>query len=160
MRVVGVDPGVAITGYGIIDFEGRNYNVVEYNYIRTESNRPLAERLQVIYQSLMAVFQQFKPGQLAVEELFFNKNVRTVMAVSQARGVVLLAAANANLTVYEYTPLQVKQTLTGHGRAEKKQIEYMVRVLLKLPEARWPDDVIDALAVAICHVNHISTLYS
>ena len=154
---MGVDPGVAITGYGIIDFEGRNYNVVEYNYIRTESNRPLAERLQIIYQNLMVVFQQFKTSQLAVEELFFNKNVRTVMAVSQARGVVLLAAANANLTVYEYTPLQVKQTLTGHGRAEKKQIEYMVKVLLKLPEAHWPDDVTDALAVAICHINHIST---
>jgi len=160
MRVVGVDPGVAITGYGIIDFEGRNYNVVEYNYIKTEPNKPLAERLRVIYRNLMAVFQQFKPDQLAVEELFFNKNVRTVMAVGQARGVALLAAANANLTVYEYTPLQVKQTLAGYGRAEKKQIEYMVKVLLKLPETRWPDDVTDALAVAVCHVNHISTPYS
>lgn len=160
MRVVGVDPGVAITGYGIIDFEGRNYNVVEYNYIKTEPNKPLAERLRVIYRNLMAVFQQFKPDQLAVEELFFNKNVRTVMAVGQARGVALLAAANANLTVYEYTPLQVKQTLVGYGRAEKKQIEYMVKVLLKLPETRWPDDVTDALAVAVCHVNHISTPYS
>ncbi|HCJ79331.1 MAG TPA: crossover junction endodeoxyribonuclease RuvC, partial [Desulfotomaculum sp.] len=127
MRVVGVDPGVAIMGYGIIDFEGRNYKVVEYNYVKTEPNEPLAERLQVIYQNLMAVFQQFKPDQLAVEELFFNKNVRTVMAVGQARGVVLLAAANANLTVYEYTPLQVKQTLVGYGRADKKQIEYMVK---------------------------------
>ncbi len=160
MRVVGVDPGVAITGYGIIDFEGRNYKVVEYNYVKTEPNEPLAERLQVIYQNLVAVFEQFKPDQLAVEELFFNKNVRTVMAVGQARGVVLLAAANASLTVYEYTPLQVKQTLVGYGRADKKQIEYMVKVLLKLSEARWPDDVTDALAVAICHVNHISTPYS
>lgn len=151
LRVIGVDPGTAITGYGIIDFLGNRLTVVTYDCIRTDAGLAMPRRLQLLYQRLLVVLEHYQPQHFAIEELFFNKNTRTALAVGQARGVTLLAAANAGLEVVEYTPLEVKQAVVGYGRAVKEQVQYMVRALLCLPEIPRPDDVADALALAICH---------
>ena len=153
MLIMGVDPGTAITGYGLLEYAGSSFRMVESNCIKTEAGRPLAERLRIIYTRLGEIIQEHRPAEFAVEELFFNTNTRTALAVGHARGVVLLAAAEAGLAVNEYTPLQVKQAVTGYGRAEKKQVQYMVKRILALPEPPRPDDVADALAVAICHAH-------
>ncbi len=150
MRIIGIDPGIAITGYGIIDKHGNSYKSVCYGKITTEPQQSLSERLVYIYNSLMDIFDEYRPGYAAVEELFFNKNAKTVMVIGQARGVAILAAANAGLEVREYTPLQVKQAVAGYGRAEKKQVQKMVKLLLNLEQIPRPDDVADALAVALC----------
>ncbi|MEW5954073.1 MAG: crossover junction endodeoxyribonuclease RuvC [Bacillota bacterium] len=151
MLIMGVDPGTAITGYGVLEYAGSRFRLVESDCIRTEAGWPLAERLRIIYARLGAILHKYRPAEFAVEQLFFNTNTRTALAVGHARGVVLLAAAEAGLVVNEYTPLQVKQAVTGFGRAEKQQVQYMVRRILSLPEPPRPDDVADALAVAICH---------
>jgi crossover junction endodeoxyribonuclease RuvC len=155
MRVIGVDPGTAITGYGIIELQGNRLTVVAYDCITTQAGLPMPFRLQHLYRQLELVLKLYQPQQFAVEELFFNKNARTALAVGQARGVALLAAVNAGLTVAEYTPLEVKQAVVGYGRAAKEQVQYMVRALLCLPEIPRPDDVADALAVAICHAHRL-----
>ncbi|MBE3588039.1 MAG: crossover junction endodeoxyribonuclease RuvC [Thermoanaerobacteraceae bacterium] len=155
MRVMGIDPGTAITGYGIIDVEGNRLAVVAYDCIRTPAGLAMPRRLQLLYQELLAVLDRYRPRHVAVEELFFNKNTRTALAVGQARGVALLAAVNSSLEVAEYTPLEVKQGVTGYGRAAKEQVQYMVRALLALPEIPRPDDVADALAVALCHAHRL-----
>ncbi|MBE3586687.1 MAG: crossover junction endodeoxyribonuclease RuvC [Thermoanaerobacter sp.] len=157
MRVIGIDPGTAITGYGIIDLEGNRLSVVAYDCITTQPTMPMPFRLQHLYRQLEMVLRQYRPRQFAVEELFFHKNVRTALAVGQARGVAILAAVNAGLAVAEYTPLQVKQAVVGYGRAVKEQVQYMVRALLGLPEVPRPDDVADALAVAICHAHYLQS---
>ncbi|MCS5694495.1 crossover junction endodeoxyribonuclease RuvC [Desulfofundulus thermocisternus] len=157
MRVIGIDPGTAITGYGIIDLEGNRLSVVAYDCITTQPTMPMPFRLQHLYRQLEMVLRQYRPRQFAVEELFFHKNVRTALAVGQARGVAILAAVNAGLAVAEYTPLQVKQAVVGYGRAAKEQVQYMVRALLGLPEVPRPDDVADALAVAICHAHYLQS---
>ncbi|MDD4767853.1 MAG: crossover junction endodeoxyribonuclease RuvC [Desulfotomaculaceae bacterium] len=151
MFIMGVDPGTAITGYGLVKYNGSRYSLVECGCIRTSPDTPMSERLHTIYRELTGIIGQYQPEQFAVEELFFNKNARTALAVGHARGVAMLAASSSGLPVFEYTPLQVKQAVTGFGRAAKEQVQYMVKTILALPEAPNPDDVADALAVAICH---------
>jgi len=150
--VLGIDPGTAITGYGLVRGEGEALVLVEYGTVTTPAGEPLAARLVMLYRGLLELITQHRPDAVAVEELFFAQNTRTALAVGQARGVVLLAAANAGLPVHEYTPLQVKQALTGYGRAAKAQVQQMVRWLLHLEQSPQPDDAADALAVAICHL--------
>ncbi len=151
MLVLGVDPGTAITGYGLICEKTRGqYEIVTYGCIRTEAKMEMASRLQTIYHELGNILDRYNPDTVAVEELFFNTNARTAIAVGQARGTILLAAANRNLIVKEYTPLQVKQAVVGYGRADKAQIQYMVKTMLGLKEIPKPDDAADALAIALC----------
>ena len=153
MLVLGIDPGTAITGYGLVKGEDDDLTLVVYGTITTSSDWPQPERLQRIYQELTAVIEDRQPTAVAVEELFFSKNVRTALSVGQARGVVLLAAANAGLPIHEYTPLQVKQAIVGYGRATKDQVQQMVKMLLALDSVPQPDDAADAIAVAICHIH-------
>ena len=153
MLVLGIDPGTAITGYGLVKGEDDDLSLVAYGAITTSSDWRLPERLQRIYRELTALIEDQQPTAVAVEELFFSKNVRTALSVGQARGVALLAAANAGLPIHEYTPLQVKQAITGYGRATKDQIQQMVRMLLALDSVPQPDDAADAIAVAICHIH-------
>lgn len=155
MLVLGVDPGTATTGYGLVLRTGNHLESVAYGTILTPAHQPMPLRLRTIYRELCLLCQEHRPEAVAVEQLFFNRNVRTAMLVGQARGVILLAAADAGLEVGEYTPLQVKQAVVGYGRAEKHQVQEMVRVLLALRELPKPDDAADALAVAICHA-HVS----
>jgi len=154
MRVLGIDPGIAITGYGIIDFAGNSFSPVDYGSIRSAAEMPQHLRLNKLYNELTDLIIKYRPHCMAVEELFFNRNVRTAMSVSQARGVILLASAQSDLEVYEYTPLQVKQAVVGRGRADKKQVQYMIKIILNLPAVPRPDDVADALAIAVCHINN------
>lgn len=151
MRILGIDPGTGITGFGIIDTDGHKYKLIDAGVIRTEANSPQPGRLETIYGHIVEIINEHNPTEMAVEQLFFAQNVTTAMSVSQARGVVLLAGAKSKLTISEYTPLQIKQSLTGYGRAEKSQIQEMVRTLLRLKEIPKPDDCADALAVAITH---------
>lgn len=153
MLVLGIDPGTAITGYGLVKGEGDDLTLVAYGAITTSSDWPLPERLQHIYRELTALVEDRQPTAVAVEELFFSKNVRTALSVGQARGVALLAAANAGLPIHEYTPLQVKQAIAGYGQATKDQVQQMVRMLLGLDSVPQPDDAADAIAVAICHIH-------
>jgi crossover junction endodeoxyribonuclease RuvC len=153
MLVLGIDPGTAITGYGLVKGEGDDLTLVAYGAITTSSDWPLPKRLRRIYQELTALIEDQQPTAAAVEELFFSKNVRTALSVGQARGVALLAAANAGLPIHEYTPLQVKQAIAGYGRATKDQVQQMVKMLLALDSVPQPDDAADAIAVAICHIH-------
>ena len=157
MRIIGIDPGTAILGYGIIDYIGNQMRPVDYGCIRTESNIDMPVRLGMLYDDLQSLLNKYQPDVMAVEELFFNRNVTTAITVGQARGVVLLAGVQMDIPVFEYTPLQVKQAICGYGRAEKQQVQEMVRVLLHLQGIPKPDDVADALAVSICHA-HSATL--
>ncbi len=153
MRVLGIDPGTAITGYGVVEEETGSVRALTFGAIRTPSDRPLAVRLQLIYRGVQKLTREWQPDVAAVEELFFGSNVRTALSVGQARGVVLLALADAGLEVIEYTPLVVKQAITGYGGADKAQMQEMIRLLLGLAEPPYPDDAADALAVAICHLH-------
>ena len=153
MIILGIDPGTAITGYGVLSQDGNHLRRITFGAIRTKADQPIAARLLQLYQQLGQLIQEYHPEAIAVEELFFNKNVRTALAVGQARGVILLAAEAAGVPISEYTPLQVKQAVVGYGRAEKIQVQEMVRVLLCLPQIPKPDDAADALAIAICHAH-------
>lgn len=150
MRILAVDPGIAITGYGVIDVSGSRLRAVDWGALRTSSQEPTPQRLHRLHTELKRLIEACGPSVLAVEKLFFNRNVTSAFAVGQARGVVLLAAASEQVPVREFTPLQVKQAVTGLGRATKQQVAYMVRALLNLREEPRPDDVTDALALAIC----------
>lgn len=155
--VLGLDPGTAIMGYGLVRATSSSdapsdFELVEYGAITTPAKMPMARRLLSIYGQLNAILDRYQPSEIVVEELFFNKNTTTAIAVGQARGVALLAAATHSVNVREYTPLQVKQSLTGYGRATKDQIQQMVRLLLDLDFTPQPDDAADALAIAICHL--------
>lgn len=152
MRILGLDPGTATTGFGIVEGDGDSLQLVEYGTILTPADLPMPERLRLIYLKLTDLLTRQQVEAVSVEKLFFNKNVRTALSVGQGRGVALLAAANASLPVFEYTPLEVKQAVVGYGRAAKEQIQQMVRVLLQLDHTPHPDDAADALAIAICHV--------
>lgn len=155
MIVLGVDPGTAITGWGIIKtVNGSSFVVNGCGAITTKSTMKFPERLKIIHRELKKIIRQYKPEVAAVEELFFAKNVKTAINVGQARGVVILTAIEENLEIFEYTPLQVKQSVVGYGRAEKSQMQKMVKALLGLKEIPTPDDVADALAVAFTHVSH------
>lgn len=151
MRIIGIDPGTARIGWGLIDGTHQTYRLVRYGCIETEKTKQSHHRLQEIYQEVYGLLATERPDQVVVEQLFFARNVTTALSVGQARGVILLAAAHANLPIFEYTPLQVKQTIVGYGRAEKNQIQYMIKTLLKLDAPPKPDDAADALAIALTH---------
>lgn len=150
MRVMGIDPGLATTGYGIVDRDSTKHILVEAGVITTPAGDPVPQRLKTIYEEVRGLIAEFHPAQLAVEKLYFAKNVKTAVSVAQARGVVLLAAQG--LPVTSYTPLQVKLQITGFGQATKHQIQGMVARLLGLPQPPQPDDAADALALALCHL--------
>lgn len=152
MIILGIDPGTAATGYGLIK-KGRQLKIINYGCIKTETKFSTAERLEQINKHLIKIIKKHKPQKIAVENLFFFKNVKTAIKVSQARGVILATAAQMKISVEEYTPLQIKQAVTGYGRADKSQIQKMVKLLLHLKEIPKPDDAADALAAAICCAN-------
>ena len=152
MLVIGIDPGLATTGYGLVRKNAEVLQAVDYGYIGTPAHTDLSERLYMIFSDLRKLLEEYSPDAMAVEQLFFAKNTRTALNVGEARGAILTAAAQKGIPVYEYTPLQVKQTIAGYGRADKKQVQQMVRILLKLEETPKPDDVADALAIAISHI--------
>ena len=154
MRILGLDPGTATTGYGFIDAIDGRLTMVEYGVISTPPEDSPAIRLQSIYRELTDLLSRFSPATAAVEQVFFGRNITTAIAVGQARGVMLLALANSDLVVAEYSPPQVKEAVTGYGKADKAQVQMMVRHLLDLSETPKPDDAADALAVAITHFNH------
>jgi len=153
MLIMGIDPGVAICGYGFIDYYNDTYSVLEYGVLTTYADMPIEQRLKHVFEGYVSLIEKYKPDAIAIEELFFNKNAKTVITVGEARGVALLAAALKGIDVFEYTPLQVKQAVVGYGRAQKTQIQEMVRILLNLDKLPKPDDAADALAVALCHLN-------
>jgi len=158
MRILGIDPGVAIVGFGIIESERGQQHMLQYGAITTSAGLPLATRLVQISQDLEQLIQQFQPDEIAIEELFFSKNITTGIAVAHARGVILCTAEKLQIPIYEYTPMQVKQAVVGYGLAEKKQIMDMTRRLLKLHSVPRPDDAADALAIAICHARSATSL--
>lgn len=156
MRILGIDPGLAVTGFGVIDGASRP-RAVRFGDVRTPPRTPEAARLLRIHEQVRALIREVAPDVLAVEQLFFNKNTRSAMAVGQARGVILLAAAEAGLEIHEFTPLEVKLAVTGQGRATKEQVGYMVKMLLSLDDVPRPDDVADALAVALTCAQTLAT---
>ena len=151
MRILGIDPGFAIVGYGVVDYESAKFKTVDYGKITTAAGEKFPDRLSVVYEGVKQIIEAFNPDVLAIEELFFNTNTTTAIDVAQARGVIVLSAVRHGVEVFEYTPLQVKQAVTGYGRAEKKQIQEMTRIMLGLQSVPKPDDTADALALAICH---------
>ena len=153
MRIIGIDPGIAIVGYGVLDYAGNAFSVIDYGAVTTKAGEKLSDRLRNIYEDISILIEKYSPDAFALEELFFNTNVKTAISVAHGRGVIVLAAAAKNLNIYEYTPLQVKQAVTGYGRADKPQIQRMVKSILGLAAVPRPDDVADALAVAICHAH-------
>ncbi len=158
--VVGIDPGTAITGYGIIrEQENGDLEWVSHGVVKTPSNWDEPQRLLELYHQLNDIFASYKPDCCAVEKLFFQKNVKTAILVGQGRGAALIAAAEAKLSVGEYTPLEIKQAVVGYGAADKQQVQKMVKVLLNLKEIPQPDDAADALAVAICHLHSTRNQY-
>jgi crossover junction endodeoxyribonuclease RuvC len=156
--VLGIDPGTARTGYGLVERQGAHLRAVDFGCLETPAGRPLAERLMLIDQGLEDLVETHRPHLVAIERLFFNKNVRTATAVGEARGVALLVAGRHGLAIHEYGPHEVKQAVTGHGRADKRQVQRMVQALLALPELPRPDDAADALAVAVCLAHSVRSL--
>lgn len=151
MRILGIDPGIAIVGFGLIESDRGNMRMLQYGAVTTEAGLPLATRLVQIEQDLTQLIQQFQPDEIAIEELFFSKNITTGIAVAHGRGVILCTAEKLGVPIYEYTPMQVKQAVVGYGKAEKHQVQEMVKNILHLNEIPKPDDTADAVALAICH---------
>jgi len=152
LRILGIDPGIALTGYGVVEFKDNSqFRVIDHGKIETPSEMKKSMRLFHLHNELTSIISLYQPDVVAIEELFFNKNSKTAISVGEARGVIILTCVQNSLNVYEYTPLQVKQAITGYGKADKTQIQKMVKMLLNLPEIPKPDDVADALAVAVCH---------
>ncbi|MBQ9946432.1 MAG: crossover junction endodeoxyribonuclease RuvC [Clostridia bacterium] len=159
MIILGIDPGYAIVGFGVIRYENNRFTVLDFGAITTPAGMAFNERLKCIYEDLTYLFQKYKPDAMAIEKLFFNTNKKTAVDVAQARGVILLAATVNGAECFEYTPLQVKQSVVGYGRAEKKQVQEMTRQLLNLSAVPKPDDTADALAMAICHAHCSGSVY-
>ncbi len=159
MKVLGIDPGYAIIGYGVISSDGIRFKPLEFGAITTKAKTEFSERLSKIYDGIISLVEKYKPDALSIEKLFFNTNTTTAIDVAQARGVILLAAKKCGVPIFEYTPLQVKQSVTGYGRAEKHQVMEMTRSLLGLKEVPKPDDTADALAIAICHANYSNSTF-
>lgn len=160
MVILGIDPGVATIGFGLIDAQRHKNTLLQYGVITTPPGIPLSSRLLQISQDMEELICRFKPDEMAVEELFFSKNITTGIAVAHGRGVILLAAEKLGIPVFEYTPMQVKQAVVGYGKAEKRQVMDMTKRLLKLSAVPKPDDAADAVAVALCHArSHTSRLY-
>lgn len=151
MRILGIDPGYAIVGYGVVDYQNNHFSVVEYGAITTPAGMDFNRRLELIFDEMEVIISRTKPDAMAIEKLFYNTNAKTVIDVAQARGVIMLAAQKNGVEAFEYTPLQVKQSVVGYGRAEKKQVQEMTKLILKLSKVPKPDDTADALALAICH---------
>lgn len=151
MLVLGIDPGLAITGYGLVQEQDGNLLLVDCGIITTPARVPVSKRLQQLHEGLQRVLDTYQPDAASVEELFFGSNAKTAMLVGQARGVILLTLSMRGVTIHEYTPMQIKQAIVGHGGAGKKQMQRMVKMLLDLPEIPTPDDAADAVAAAICH---------
>ena len=151
MKILGIDPGYAILGYGVVEKIGNKFKVCDYGAITTDAGTPMTERLEYLYDSLREIIEEHHPDVASIEELFFNNNAKTAILVGEARGVAVLACAQAGLAISEYTPLQIKQALVGYGRADKKQMQAMVKAILNLETVPKPDDTADALAAAICH---------
>ena len=153
MIILGIDPGIAIVGYGIIEYKNNKFKVIDYGAIFTPARISTTKRLEKIYKGIDILIKNYNIDEVGIEELFFNKNVKTAITVAQARGVILLACSHNDKPIYEYTPLQVKQGVVGYGRAKKLQVQQMVEIILNLKEIPKPDDVADALAIAICHAH-------
>lgn len=153
MIILGIDPGYAIVGWGVIEYTSNRFTVIDYGAVTTEAGTPFNDRLKAVYDGIDSIMKRYSPEALSIEKLFYNTNAKTVIDVAQARGVINLAAVQNNIPIFEYTPLQVKQSVVGYGRAEKKQVQEMTRVILKLAKIPKPDDTADALAMAICHAH-------
>lgn len=153
MIILGIDPGYAIIGYGILNYNNNHFSIIDYGAITTQAGIAFNRRLEIIYDELTQIIEKYKPDAMSVEKLFYNNNAKTVIDVSQARGVIMLAAQKNKVPVFEYTPLQVKQSVVGYGRADKKQIQEMTKRILSLEKIPKPDDTADALAMAICHAH-------
>lgn len=158
MRILGIDPGVAIVGFGVLDHEKGQSKMLQYGVITTEAGLPLATRLVQIESDLKQLIEHFQPDVISIEELFFSKNITTGIAVAHARGIILCTAEKMGIPIYEYTPMQVKQAVVGYGLAEKRQVMDMVRRILKLNAIPKPDDAADALAIALCHARSATSL--
>lgn len=156
MIILGIDPGLATVGYGVIEYDFRTMKLIDYGTLITAAGLKLPERLDMLYEGMGELIDKFKPDSIAFEELFFNNNTKTAIAVAEARGVLVLAAYKKNQALYEYTPLQVKQGVTGYGRADKNQVQQMVKTLLNLKQVPKPDDAADAVAIAITHASSIN----
>jgi crossover junction endodeoxyribonuclease RuvC len=156
MKILGIDPGTASLGYGLIEKQNNNLKMVTFGCFKTDKDLAPADRLKILYQKIVLLIKKFQPQRFAIEQIFFFKNAKTIISVSQARGIAMLAAANLNLEICEYTPLQVKQAVVGYGLAQKQQIQKMVKAILGLKEIPRPDDAADALAVAICAANSLN----
>lgn len=153
MIVLGIDPGYAIVGVGVIEYNGNKFRTIDYYAITTQAHTPFEERLKIIYEGINEAIEKYKPDFMSIEELFFNDNAKTAIAVGQARGVIVLSAVNHGVEIFEYTPLQVKQAVVGYGRADKTQVQQMTKAILALNSVPKPDDVADALAIAVCHAH-------
>ena len=151
MVILGIDPGIALVGWGVVEYSGTKFRPIAYGSISTPKDLPTHKRLEIIYSDLCQIIDRYRPEQAAIEELFFNTNITTGIRVSEARGVILLACSHKGLELQEYTPLQVKQAVVGYGRAEKRQVIAMVTSILGLSKPPKPDDTADALAIAVCH---------
>jgi len=153
MRILGIDPGYAILGWGVIDVIGNRFSVVDYGAITTDTSMNMPCRLEALYDGLTEIMSKYQPDEASIEELFFNSNAKTAILVGEARGVAVLACQKGGLRINEYTPLQIKQALVGYGRADKQQVQYMVKTMLNLKAVPKPDDTADALAAAVCHAH-------
>lgn len=159
MRILGIDPGYAIVGFGIVDYDAAHFKTIAYGAVTTSADMDFCDRLIDIYKDISDIIKKYAPDCISIERLYFNTNTKTAIDVAQARGVILLAARQAGISVNEYTPLQVKQSITGYGKAEKRQVMEMVKSLLQLKKIPKPDDTADALALAICHGHCAGSLY-
>ena len=153
MIILGIDPGYAIVGCGVIEYSGNRFKTICHKAVTTPAKIDLSKRLEMIYDGVSELIKIYKPDAMSIEKLYFNTNTTTAIAVAEARGCILLAAQKAGVPIFEYTPLQIKQSVTGYGKAEKRQVIEMTRMLLNLEKAPSPDDVADALAAAICHAH-------
>ena len=160
MVILGIDPGYAIVGYGFLKYENYHFSVIDFGAIFTPAGMEFPDRLNVIFEDLSYLMQKYKPEAMAIEKLFFNTNKKTAVDVAQARGVILLTAKQNNCDIFEYTPLQVKQSVVGYGRAEKKQVQEMTKKILCLSSVPKPDDTADALAMAICHAHCSGSIFN
>lgn len=157
MKILGIDPGYAILGYGVVEKTGNHFRAVDYGAVTTDKDMPMPQRLEHLYDSLREIIAEHRPEVASIEELYFNNNAKTAIQVGQARGVAILACIKGGIEIAEYTPLQIKQALVGYGRADKKQVQFMVKTMLNLSQVPKPDDTADALAAAICHGHSADT---
>ncbi len=158
MRIIGIDPGYAIVGFGIIEYDNGRFKVIDYGAVTTSADMDFNRRLEIIYDDVSQILDIYKPESLAIEKLYFQNNQKTAIDVAEARGVILLSAVKRRLLIREYTPLEVKKSVTGYGKAVKKQVQEMTKRILRLPEIPKPDDTADALAIAVCHAHTDNSL--